>query len=52
MSKDPTPHVDEKTLGNHEPGKAHWPLDLELHPEADEEKNRKPKPKQSDKRPH
>jgi hypothetical protein len=54
MAKDPTPRVDEKALGNPEPGMAHWPLDLELHPDAKDERDSKPKPapKQPGKRPH
>jgi hypothetical protein len=34
----PDPHVEnDKQLGNPEPAKAHWPLDLELHPGRDDD---------------
>lgn len=51
MPKDPRrdpldDHVEnEKQLGNPEPAKAHWPKDLELHPdrkEDDERRRRQP----------
>jgi hypothetical protein len=35
----PRTHAPDKTseqLGNGEGGRAHWPLDLELHPEKEE----------------
>ena len=35
--RNPAPPKDHGQLGNGERGRAHWPLDLELHPEKEEE---------------
>ena len=35
----PTPRIpDNRPPVNHARGKAHWPIDLELHPDRDEDK--------------
>ncbi|HEV7689555.1 MAG TPA: hypothetical protein VGO52_01975 [Hyphomonadaceae bacterium] len=43
----PRPHTPDKKseqLGNGEGGRAHWPLDLELHPEQEDKPVNVPNP--------